>query len=784
MPRHELIQKSRQPRRFEQYVRDRRSLHDQVHAASPLRFLRRLGLVPALDRTYLRSQPREWPQHEVHEAQVQSLLEVELPQETAEHVARSHDVAAPVPESNPEIAQDVPRSNYIHKADHHSLSKAVERRESNTGHPAPRTTEKRSAVTGREVYGRTSWQQRAPSFAVPKATGSQKASGLFPSPSALNLNTPTVDAERRLVHDLHGEQIPDQKQQAILPSSDSELSELMPFASQQPTSFTEDVSTVEPDLRMDQVRSADQEGRGFSTAAPAAELPQVLPTEKKSVVSGTSPNAHVAAPLDAPPQNRASELELKPSIGYGPSVIQESSTSRSSPAQNAGEEAQGEEIRSLPQAEPGVTLGQQVNVPSLDTSRRRGRIRELSLNEESGKNSATSLTYDAKRDKSNTDSDDVHDVHIARVGKKTRPESGVNAPPEDSPSSVPSAARDSGGELFADSLDQNKPIESWAAMLEKAFPLRRAGSAVVTGSVAKASPIAPQRESVATRLLHEAPQTPPSSKGPEGPEPLIRLSQSTRRFLRPLVGIDPNTVPIYSGPAAEQITSSQHADGISVDGAIALRPSQVGETPEQLGLLAHEMTHVARQREPHFVPPIVKALKQSGPSSPKEFHEETLARRVEAHVADAAAGRTMKSPSGVSANLPHQHVTATSSGPSPKDKRGLNPVASEAEQETTWGGLPTPWEPLPHWVTTSLSSPEPVSVRNVSGAPSAPSTSEVASTLQRAEEGRSLDRPAASGPSGSAEDSKTVAPDLDVLAKQVYAVLKRRLDVERRRQFM
>jgi hypothetical protein len=55
--------------------------------------------------------------------------------------------------------------------------------------------------------------------------------------------------------------------------------------------------------------------------------------------------------------------------------------------------------------------------------------------------------------------------------------------------------------------------------------------------------------------------------------------------------------------------------------------------------------------------------------------------------------------------------------------------------------------------------------------------------VQRAEQGRTLEAPvAAAAPASGPEPDKPVAPDLDLLARQVYAALKRRLDAERRRQ--
>jgi hypothetical protein len=57
-------------------------------------------------------------------------------------------------------------------------------------------------------------------------------------------------------------------------------------------------------------------------------------------------------------------------------------------------------------------------------------------------------------------------------------------------------------------------------------------------------------------------------------------------------------------------------------------------------------------------------------------------------------------------------------------------------------------------------------------------------SVQRADEGRGLDAPEQTSPAAPAGAPAGVAPDLDLLARQVYAVLKRRLESETRREQM
>jgi hypothetical protein len=156
--------------------------------------------------------------------------------------------------------------------------------------------------------------------------------------------------------------------------------------------------------------------------------------------------------------------------------------------------------------------------------------------------------------------------------------------------------------------------------------------------------------------------------------------------------------------------------------------------------------------------------------------EEALARRVERRVMRAAQAAEQR---------------AVSSQPADEAIAPLSPPPSSARAQD-WGGLPAPWEPLPSWMSAS-SETEPLELRptgtdltDISPVPSAPIGGPTA-PLHRAEHGRQLgdDTPAAalSPTVPAAERAEQVQPDLDALARQVYAILKRRLAEERRREF-
>ena len=197
-------------------------------------------------------------------------------------------------------------------------------------------------------------------------------------------------------------------------------------------------------------------------------------------------------------------------------------------------------------------------------------------------------------------------------------------------------------------------------------------------------------------------------------------------------------------------------------------PSALDErSPQTLGLLAHELTHVAQRRNARFVPPVIRNTTEaeaaergdaSGVDAPP-LSEERLARRVERHVWNDAEESAQNERVG---NTPRE------------DAERAHPTRRfEAERApNAWGNLPAPWEPLPAIAT----APTVVAV-------AAPATSVGASeqTIRYAEHGRSLEDEEVSS-SHKAPDAAAPSPDIDALARRVYDVLKRRLAAERRRE--
>jgi hypothetical protein len=286
---------------------------------------------------------------------------------------------------------------------------------------------------------------------------------------------------------------------------------------------------------------------------------------------------------------------------------------------------------------------------------------------------------------------------------------------------------------------------------------------------------------------------------------------------------------VYGGPGAANAVAAQDAAAFTFGNAVVMGTGASAESPETLGLLAHELTHVARSRRPQFIPPIVNDLPErrtetdglprgEGPMA----SEESLARQVEERVRGAAQ-RRLEPSALVIVGSPPEPAQAALAGGSPERLTALEPAAPELAGtdgwapaksaasaipsvgrraaareesppmgapvggESNWGGLPAPWEPLPDWLA-------PPGRDAVSHAPSDGGWAEPAgldgpaflsqvvaipgSTTQRAETGRQLvpEAPAAAAPEGRQPE-----PDLDALARQVYSILRRRLAVEQRR---
>lgn len=218
---------------------------------------------------------------------------------------------------------------------------------------------------------------------------------------------------------------------------------------------------------------------------------------------------------------------------------------------------------------------------------------------------------------------------------------------------------------------------------------------------------------------------------------------------------------------------------------VALAPGEGDETAEGLGLLAHELTHVARQRDPTAVPPIARPSEQRpglrpAPPGPATG-EEALARAVEAQTIQAARMRFAPPVAP-----PRTGVSMTPPVQAPEHTRAVTPAedAPVAPERARWGNLPAPWEPLPDWLAPPRSAVEAPPLPVVAVAPAPPALTAPPQpgvpAVRAAETARTL--PAVQQPETTAPAQEpSPAPDLDELARQVYAVLKRRLAAERRR---
>jgi hypothetical protein len=267
------------------------------------------------------------------------------------------------------------------------------------------------------------------------------------------------------------------------------------------------------------------------------------------------------------------------------------------------------------------------------------------------------------------------------------------------------------------------------------------------------------------------------------------LPESTWRFLRPIVGIDPNEARVHRGPLADTIAGSKDADAVTIGRDVFVADGHADGEPETLGLLAHELTHVARALEPRFVPPVVRGANpfQARASNP----EERVALDVESRVIGEArsrlesgsslevgAGEIPSPPSSFfDTNTVQDGITNSRAGRSPDP----------------WNGLPAPWEPMPAVSDTRASSiggtttPAPnfaapsYTSASVFSSPGAEAGGAVAQTAER---GRDLEASQSTPDAGGSPDAKGGGKqDMDALARQVYAILKRKLDAERRRGF-
>ncbi len=270
------------------------------------------------------------------------------------------------------------------------------------------------------------------------------------------------------------------------------------------------------------------------------------------------------------------------------------------------------------------------------------------------------------------------------------------------------------------------------------------------------------------------------------------LPESTRRFLRPIVGMDPSEARVHRGPLADAIAASKDADAVTIGRDVFMAEGHADGEPQTLGLLAHELTHVARSLEPRFVPPVARSFDsiQTRASSP----EERLAMDVESRVINQAQARLDSGSSlesGVG-ELPGPPSNFSDTNNTVQD--GVPDSRAERFAPDPWNGLPAPWEPMPAASDTRGSSGTATPAPNFSTpnfstpsftSPSAFSSSDAGGAVaQTAERSRDVDAGSGGTHTDHAPDAKGAPKqDMDALARQVYAILKRKLDAERRRGF-
>ena len=415
-----------------------------------------------------------------------------------------------------------------------------------------------------------------------------------------------------------------------------------------------------------------------------------------------------------------------------------------------------------------------VAVPA--SSRRRARVEELPREQR---------TADAPDSRNSAPADGPN-------GRRAVPPSRSVPAPESPPERE-------GDRLFRpveDGVDRSPAV--WAARLARAMrsPAATPTSAASPARAADSGATAPRRP---IRDRMSAPTRPPSMPTPSTsptPPPTdmseVNVSERARRFLKPIVGIDPATVTIVQGPAADDINAAHHTDALAVgSGTILVASAFTSELPRDLGLLAHELTHIARERRPRFIPPAARSRKGG---TPPDQSEEAVARRVETRALalanDSAAQKAVVDRGSHDAA---QSAQAEAIDVTP-DVDAPIPLATPSTSD--WGGLPAPWEPLPQWLTepatgeASTQTQRSVDSRALPVASSslipmtvATSAPEMQPAVHAADAARVLDAGGA-GPPAAGEGQPAAAPDIDHLARQVYAALKRRLEADARRERM
>lgn len=294
--------------------------------------------------------------------------------------------------------------------------------------------------------------------------------------------------------------------------------------------------------------------------------------------------------------------------------------------------------------------------------------------------------------------------------------------------------------------------------------------------------------------------------------PPASLGEPARAFLRPLLGVDPASVPLHEGVDAGAAAAARDADALAVGERILAPPAAAsGNTPESLGLLAHEVTHVARRRSPSFVPPLLRddAVERPGGAARtqalgastvggSEGGEEEIALateravRAEARAAQGSAERAAE---------PNEYASAAALYTAPVWNRGDAPASSSMargsgeEQRHRFGDFPAPGEPIAfpsEWnqggddAFESRQSSERLQVATQESPSSSTDVRSAGAPVHTARTGRDAESAPSDTTHGDKHGDEHSArhedgEELDRLAAQVYQVLRRRLLAERRR---
>lgn len=307
-------------------------------------------------------------------------------------------------------------------------------------------------------------------------------------------------------------------------------------------------------------------------------------------------------------------------------------------------------------------------------------------------------------------------------------------------------------------------------------------------SASEARPLSRQDQALQKALEH-----------PGDPLPL-----SVRARLAPVMGRELGAVRLLRNAEAAAATAAAAADALALGDRVLLSPGQDLASPRGLGLLAHELTHVLRERDPDFVPLVAREpARTRGASVPAPSLPSVAATSVQPSAAQpiqavrngaAPIGRTAASGEEGLAEFVEAQVRQEMQAPS-----------RSTPSDSPWGGLPAPWEPMPFWDAPATPSgaaqaeqprrsPDGTSTAGSSSgaaaqAPSAPPPPAArAQVAQAASTSRSVDSspgptPTSLGAAVGSDHRKSASPppDLDRLAQQVYGMIKQRLATETRR---